>query len=378
MRLTVNTDNGKLINGFTFPEQISDNRIDIKRADSTGLDWQFGRPFGTSTELGTPLGIKFGCKIVGDNDGPYVVSNYDQDAEDFLYETVGAGVDLLYRVNPSWNTLKLNNLLGVDPEGFAEETSIRCVRDISGSLDGKFFILHDRNGSVGVWFDITGGTAAPAGALECDRQIEISTVVEDDAAADVAAEIAAALQADAEFTATAFGSLVSVTDAEIGPRTAAEAGDTGFVVTEWIAGSLPNTMANVPYVDLEGELERSEDGIITSTLTFTVRVFNDINKGTEGVPQDANPAYPAPALLLQTRDMATATVEESSESVEVDISARGLAAPPTMVLATVVLPANDSDALLIKGVFIVSANLIRVHFAAAATAAGYKVTVLFK
>ena len=36
----------------------------------------------------------------------------------------------------------------------------------------------------------------------------------------------------------------------------------------------------------------------TSTRTFSVIVENDVNRGTEGIPDDANPPYPAPELLL--------------------------------------------------------------------------------
>ncbi len=298
MRLTVNEDSGKLINGFSFPEAIADNRIEGKRGDSKILDFQFGRPFGTSEVLTEPLTLKFGAKVVGDNDGSYVVSNFDQDTEDWLYEKLGEAEELVYRLTPGWNTKKLNNLLGNDPLGFAEETEIRCAADIAGSLHQKFFILQDRNGSVGVWFDIdAAGAAAPAGATACDRAIKVNTVLTAAVAADVAAAIAAVLEADAEFSAEAVGSLVSVEDQAIGARDAADAGDSGFVVTRWIAGSLPNTMVNVPYVDLDAEVERTENGVVTSTLTFTYRVQNDINKGTEGIPKDANPAYPAPATI---------------------------------------------------------------------------------
>ncbi len=299
MRQPVNTDTEKLIRDFSFPESIPDNRIEVKRGDSKNIDFQFGRAFGISTALAEPTGIKFGAKIPGDNDGPYVVSNYDENEEDFVFIKSGAGADLIYRVSPSWFTKKLNNLLGNDPEGFEETVTIRCVGDSASSLNGKYFTLQDRSGSVGVWFDVAGGTAAPAGAAACARQIEITTVTANMAAGDVAAQLAAALNSDVEFSATALGSLVTVEDAVIGPRAVPAAATSGFVVARWIAGSLPNTLANVSYIDLDGELERSENGAVSSTLNFGVRVYNDINKGNEGVPKNANPAYPSPANLLR-------------------------------------------------------------------------------
>jgi hypothetical protein len=318
VRQRVNTDTGKLINDFQFPEQIPDNRLEVKRGDSREIDWQFGRAFVTSTELGTPTIIKFGCKVVGDYDGPYVVSNYDEDAEDFLFLKTGTGEDLVYRTSPSWYTRKLNNLLGHDPAGFEEETLIRCAADVSSSLDGKYFVLYDRTGSVGVWIDVGNtGTAAPAGATACARAIEITTITAGMAAGDVATAIATALNADAEFVAEASGSQVTVEDAVVGPRTAATAGTSGCVVTRWITGSLPNTLTNVDYVDLVGELEWSEDGAVSSTLNFTVRVHSDVNQGNEGVPKEANPAYPAPGNIVTGTGIAFVTAPASKTDMTV-------------------------------------------------------------
>lgn len=48
-------------------------------------------------------------------------------------------------------------------------------------------------------------------------------------------------------------------------------------------------------VALMGEITwRVGGGLPTSTRTFVVVVENDVNRGTEGVPQSAQPAYPAP------------------------------------------------------------------------------------
>jgi hypothetical protein len=303
MRVFQNEDTGKLINGFTFPEPIADQVLPAKRGDSKYIDLAINTPFpasGGGRQLAAPYTVKFMAKVQGDNDGPAVVSNYDPGLGDFVSTEREASGVYAYRLTPGWNTAKLNNLLGHDPEGFKETTTIRCVADIAESLHEKFFILQDRNGSVGVWFDLDGTGTAPAGASACTRQIEISTVSADDAAGDVATSLAAALDADAEFTATAAGSLVTVEDAVIGARPLDEeaAGDSGFVVSRWIAGSLPNTMENVDYVDLDAEFEITEDGAVFSSGKFTMRVENDIVKGNEGVPSDAQPAYPAPGELM--------------------------------------------------------------------------------
>jgi len=297
VRLFVNTDNGKLINGLTFPEPIADNRIEVKRADSKALDFYFGTPFSAnSTDLGSVTTFKFGAKVAGDYAGSYVASNYNGSIFSFTETTSGS--DTYYRVSPGWNSTKLNNLLGNDPEGFAEVTEIRTVADVATSLTGKYFVLRDSAGSVGVWIDVNNaGTSAPAGATACTRQIEITTITTGMSASAVATAIATVLEADSAFTASASGSLITVTDATIGPRTAAADGSTGFTVSRWITGASPNTMTNVEYVDLDAEVEWVVGGLTTSTVTFTVRAFSDLNQGSEGVPVDSTPAYPAPGLI---------------------------------------------------------------------------------
>ncbi|MFH1067004.1 MAG: hypothetical protein V1746_03810 [bacterium] len=63
----------------------------------------------------------------------------------------------------------------------------------------------------------------------------------------------------------------------------------------------PETSDDKSYVNLMGEIEWVEDGVISKTKTFIVRVDNDVNKGTEGIPASSNLHYPMPEELeLQT------------------------------------------------------------------------------
>ena len=47
---------------------------------------------------------------------------------------------------------------------------------------------------------------------------------------------------------------------------------------------------------------REGEGEPTSTRTFLVVVENDVNRGTEGVPTDADPPYPAPDSMVLKSD----------------------------------------------------------------------------
>ncbi len=58
------------------------------------------------------------------------------------------------------------------------------------------------------------------------------------------------------------------------------------------------TAEELPEITLMGEITwREGAGEPTSTRTFLVVVENDVNRGDEGVPVTAEPAYPAPALI---------------------------------------------------------------------------------
>ena len=59
--------------------------------------------------------------------------------------------------------------------------------------------------------------------------------------------------------------------------------------------------AELSEITLMGEITwREGAGEPTSTRTFVVVVENDVNRGTEGVPEGANPAYPLPSSILTT------------------------------------------------------------------------------
>lgn len=121
-----------------------------------------------------------------------------------------------------------------------EITSITTVADVAGSLDGDYFLLHDSGGSVGVWFDVDdNGTVIPAGAAAATRAIEITTVVTGDSANTVATKVAAILNADAQYTATATTNVITVTDVATGLRDIPLAATSGFTIVTSNAGVSP-------------------------------------------------------------------------------------------------------------------------------------------
>ena len=120
-----------------------------------------------------------------------------------------------------------------------EISSIQVGADVAGSLDGTYFLIYDRNGSVGVWIAIDdGATAIPGGAAAADRAIRIGTILTDATAIAVAAALASALEADDEFLAVSDGvDTVTATDQHLGNRTNTADGTTGWTFSTTQSGT---------------------------------------------------------------------------------------------------------------------------------------------
>lgn len=117
-----------------------------------------------------------------------------------------------------------------------EKHTVTCVADDNDDLDGTYFVLPDDAGTVGFWIDTDdSGTSAPS--TGADRDVEITTIATDDDAETVATKVAAAINADSKFSATASGAVVTVTLAAYGPTSDSfGAGDAGFTIARTQVG----------------------------------------------------------------------------------------------------------------------------------------------
>ena len=110
-----------------------------------------------------------------------------------------------------------------------EQWCITTVADSSGSLDGTFITLSESAGSVSFWSDNgDSGTTIPAGASAADRAVEITTFADDDSASTIATKLAAAIDADGSFSASAVDDVVTVTASAVGDFADWADGDMGF------------------------------------------------------------------------------------------------------------------------------------------------------
>lgn len=168
MRLYINeAEGGRLVRSFDNPEDVREQRVELKRGDTRPLDFLFGVAYGAARELSANLNLKFGVKPLGDYTADFLTSNWDATEGDFEFEKL-PGDEHIYRVTPPWNTAEITALFD-DEEEFA---------------------------------------------------------------------------------------------------------------------------------DVMGEVQILEDGVKTSSLTFTIRVFNDVIKDDEGVPPDPVPSFPSPGDML--------------------------------------------------------------------------------
>lgn len=160
---------------------------------------------------------------------------------DIIFEQINANQNAL-------NTAltKLNTDAPAPVVADAEETDITCIADASGSLDGTYFILHEPTGSVAFWIDIdNSGTVEPAHGA--DRSVEITAIATDAINTAVATAVAAAIQADAGFSASAAGAVVSVINAANGAVDDAEAGTSGFTMNVTQQGADANAGVSTDY-----------------------------------------------------------------------------------------------------------------------------------
>jgi hypothetical protein len=169
---------------------------------------------------------------VDSGDGDAVVASkivdFINDDPEFLASAVGSTVTAT------------NAGIGEVPAGDDGTSGFTVVQTQTGqdknSLNGKFFILRDQDGSVAFWFDVDStGTLEPIHGA--DRSVQISSILTGDDANTVAGKVDAAIQADSQFTSSFTANVITAIDNFNGPRSAPSAGTSGFTLSTLVNGS---------------------------------------------------------------------------------------------------------------------------------------------
>lgn len=119
---------------------------------------------------------------------------------------------------------------------------------ITDAVDGTSFLLHDNAGSVGVWFNKDGAGVDP---MSGDRMIAVP-IATGDSATVIATAAKTAIDADSQFTATIVGTLVTITNVQLGVQTDAADVDSTVVIVTTVQGKTAPTNGTVYFINTAG------------------------------------------------------------------------------------------------------------------------------
>ena len=282
MRLTINRDTNALIRALNFPETIvgpaGSNSFGTKRGDTPAHEIVFGVPFGSPEEidLAAPTtSLKYGLKLPGDFAGDYIVSNWNGSA--WAYQKTGASSVVDAVLTEAETTI-------------TTATAAFTAADIGLAITGSGIPAAATIASVTSATEAALSAAATASATGVTITIAGRTPAYTVAPSYNTAALNAAL-VDGTIAQTVADSAARLALTEINVGDIIMQSDTGIawqlIDAEKIATADGwDTAPQKEYIDLAGEIEIRQGDAITSTLTFTERVYNDVNKGTEGTPAE--------------------------------------------------------------------------------------------
>jgi len=159
-------------------------------------------------------------------------------ADDVANKTAQAiALDNAFSVAAILNQITVTNLINGALASASAGTSGFSVSTLTGvannSIDGKYFLLNDQDGSVAVWYDVDdNGTAEPFHGA--DRSIKVAGVTSGMSAINVASATVQAINFDASFSASnvlGTSNIITIVAANNGNLVNAAAGTSGFSVT---------------------------------------------------------------------------------------------------------------------------------------------------
>ena len=120
-----------------------------------------------------------------------------------------------------------------------EQITVACIEDESGSLNQRYFDIYGAdNHKILIWIDIdNSGSSQPTGSGSYIHNIEVTGIATDDNANTVATQVAASINANSEFSASADTNTVTITLIDSNEKTDAHAGNSGFTVSVVTTGN---------------------------------------------------------------------------------------------------------------------------------------------
>jgi uncharacterized phage protein gp47/JayE len=150
------------------------------------------------------------------------------------------------------------------------------------SLNGDYFTIYDNVGAVAVWFDVgNGGTTEPLNTAY--RAIEITGINFGDSPTQVAAAIAATVNADGSFIATSSTNVLTITTRFNAAVASSTVNTSTFTLASFVPGSLttPEVIANFQLINIFPLLAAST---LVSAIATTINQSVLMTAAVVGLP----------------------------------------------------------------------------------------------
>ena len=120
-----------------------------------------------------------------------------------------------------------------DAQGISEKTVAILTSCDPNKLEGKYFLIYDDAGSVGVWFDLDNTSTQPTTGALRDIEVDISVT---DTPSDLATKLSNTLNGDSEFIASSLNSLAVISSISLGIKPDTVDGNSGiaFDITQGV------------------------------------------------------------------------------------------------------------------------------------------------
>lgn len=208
--------------------------------------------------------------------------------------------------------LEMRSYLGLGAAtGTPAKTKITVTDENKNTtLREKGIILFDDVGTVGVWFNVSGGGTPGDDIMACDRRIEITDVIVDDDDGVVASALAGALDDDAKFSAVIDANneaVIHVTSSTNGPKAAAR--DTNDKPTDFI---LEVEAAGTDTDDDEAFLTQQINVVSNAIEGYTRRKFLRDDFVQTFYSEDYRPSSEITLSLYPVNSVASVVVDDTT------------------------------------------------------------------